>query len=1154
MSPRPANLELPKEIGPYRVLRSIARGGSGQVFEVEDPISGEHLALKLLMNRRASYARFYREYEAASRLNHPNIIRVYHFGIVDGMPWQTMELVTGTPVQPYVMRKGRPGDPRRIDEAIRLAHDIAGALHHLHRRGLIHRDLKSANLLVLPDGRIKLIDFGSTRVLDGVRLTRDGDFVGTFAYASPEQLLGQRVDGRADLYSLGILLYRLCTGKRPFEHDDPNRLARMHLHDPPPSPRQLFPSIPEALDELILALLSKRPEDRPSSGKRVARALEKIAGRPLVLPGTLELEDSANRLVGREAQQEALRGFLDREEPGSLALIAGMEGAGRTSILRAAGSDASNRGWLVYRAVLSPGKDVVSIALVLRQILDALPDPSPPSIGQARVLLDLVSKGWDLRTAARREALQKAGTILLRAATTQTERPLVLLIEGLHHARPVVLDWLRDVKRALARTKTSVQFLVAIDPVQDRGHLKVRERFEEDLWVTLDALDAHQVGLLVGALLHRRPPPPMLATRIYEASGGLPVYVEDVVRALVEEGLLQEQLSDPNRLEWAQRQDMAIPVPDQAREAVLEAYRPLPALQRRALQALAYLDEQATVREVATGLGWSPQELSPVLASLRANGWIEPGGDHPDAALRWRQNLSRQVVRKICPPDRRRIIMELISRASALTRRSLAQVELLLETEQIGEAVESAIVQAQALLAEDRPLTALNLLTPVVQKVTGHHRIPMARLARLYLLHARALVIVRPLDPELRLSLKRAASFGRGDLFAAETSVTLATLQRRIGHLDNYRRHLSEAWKQARHVDPPPTTAIEIAVELGLSNLSAGDQERASQWFERAKQTAERRPEPRMLAFAEAGFAHLRLARGELRSAEAASLAALQLFEKAYDTAGLTLALPVWSQVMRHQGRFSESIDLLTRILPSLRPRENLSPYVTLLVALAWQEVELGRLGRAQECIDELAATVSSGEMLVLRLEARLAWGRILVASDQLRQATQVLGQVCNLATTARLPLIAEHARSLLAEALWLAGKDGEARELYHRALQRVLSTGDMPTLLDLCRSRARVAGRYADPDDLFEPVRELLIREPAELARAEWLIASAQHAREQKGQDGPLWHRARNLVRDMADQLTEIDRSALRVHPWARQIRQHLDDPESVIPERDLL
>lgn len=1153
MNPTLPTEALPSKIGPYRVLQAIARGGSGQVFEVEDPHTGEHLALKLLMHERASFARFYREYEAMTRLNHPNIIRVYHFGLFGKMPWQTMELVTGTPVQPYVMRKGRPGDPHRIDEAVRLGHDIAGALHHIHRRGLIHRDLKSANLLVLPDGRIKLIDFGSARVLDGITLTREGDFVGTFAYASPEQLLGHRVDGRSDLYSLGILLYRLCTGRRPFEHEDPQTLARMHLNDPPVPPRELYPSVPEGLSALILKLLAKRPEDRPSSGKRVARALETIAGRPLVLPGTLELEESANRLVGRETQTQALRAFLELAEPGSLALLSGLEGSGRGTLIKALGNEARRNGRLVYRAVFSPGKDVIGIALVLRQVLDGLPDPTARAVGRARALLDVVSQSWDLRSPGRREALQQAGTILLRAAAAQSERSVLLLIEGLHHARPVGLEWLSEVKQALARTNSPVQVLADFDPISDRAPLTLRERFAEDLHVELPALEPHQVGLLVGALLHRRPPPPTMANRIFEASGGLPVFVEEVVRRLVDEGLLQEQGRDPNRLEWAQRQDLRIPVPTRARDAILAAYLPLPPLHRRALQALALLDDEATARDLAAGLGWFPDEVEHLLHDLRDEGWILPAKDSPDDTLVWRQRLARQVVRELCPRSRQWILRSLLSRAAILTRPTPVQVDLLVELDHIPKAVISASLQAEEHLANGRPVSALSLLEPVIQRVTGLHPVPREQLARLYLLHARALVTVRPMDPELRLSLRRATSLGRGDLFGAEVSLTLATLQRRIGHLDNYRKHLSEAWTRSQHVDGSPPIAVTIAVELGLSHLQAGELRSANRWFHEAMRAAQACAAPRMLAFAEAGLAHLRYARGELRSAEVASLAAIQFFKRVNDADGLALALPIWADVLRQQGRFSESIEMLNSVLPSFRRLENPSPYVTLLVALAWLEAEIGRLGRAQECIDELAATISAGEMLVLRLQARLARGRILVASDQLRQAAQVLGDTCNLATSARLVPLAEHARGLLAEALWLAGKSDTAREHYHRAIHRVIDLGDMPTLIDLCRSRGRVASTMIEPDDLFEPIRELLAREPAELARAEWLVASGHYLHGHNGEDQQVWRRARHLVRHLANNLTEVDRSALRVHPWARHIRQHLDDPDTVVPPAEL-
>jgi tetratricopeptide (TPR) repeat protein len=401
----------------------------------------------------------------------------------------------------------------------------------------------------------------------------------------------------------------------------------------------------------------------------------------------------------------------------------------------------------------------------------------------------------------------------------------------------------------------------------------------------------------------------------------------------------------------------------------------------------------------------------------------------------------------------------------------------------------------------------------------------------------------------LRLSLKRAQALGRGDQMAAEVELTHAVLQRRIGHLDNFRKHLGNAWNAAHHVTGDPPIAVRIALELGESHLRAGDLKSASKWFNQSTKSAQSLGDRRLSAMAEAGVARIRHARGDLRSAEAGALAAMQVFQRTVDAEGLGLALPVWADVLRHQGRFSEAIKQLSDVLPALRRQENPSPYVTVLVALANLELEVGRLGRAQECIDELAATVSTGEMLVLRLDARLAWGRILVASDQLRQAAEVLGDVCNLATSARLVTMAEHARGLLAEALWLAGKTEEARELFHRAIARVETIGDVPTLIELCRARGRVAATLVNPDALFEPIRSILSREPAELARAEWLVASALHLRASGGDDQPVWRRARQLLRELAAQLSEVDRSALRVHPWARQIRQHLDDPDTVVP-----
>ena len=211
--------EVPARIGPYRVVRPLARGGMAAVFEVEEPETGRRFAAKLLGRRGMASTRFRREYRALTRMNHPNIVRVYRFGIADGdQPYITMELLDGVPAQVHAKASGRPGSKERTAEVVRITVCIADALAYLHARGIIHRDLKSSNVLVMSDGSVKLLDFGTAHLQrGGDEITSHGEFVGTFAYASPEQLKGEEVDSRSDVYSFGVLFYRLLTGKRPFE-------------------------------------------------------------------------------------------------------------------------------------------------------------------------------------------------------------------------------------------------------------------------------------------------------------------------------------------------------------------------------------------------------------------------------------------------------------------------------------------------------------------------------------------------------------------------------------------------------------------------------------------------------------------------------------------------------------------------------------------------------------------------------------------------------------------------------------------------------------------------------------------------------------------------------------------------------------------------
>lgn len=337
----PHTIDRPSEplrfVGPYRVLRPIADGGMASVYAVQDPDDGRVYATKVLRASRHGALRFGREYRALTRMDHPDVVRVYRYGLTSaGDPYLVMEFLEGTAAQAYVKAVGKPGDPRRTAEALRIIVRVAGALEYLHGHGIIHRDLKSTNVLVLEDGRVKLLDFGTVRLVHAPEaLTDPGEFVGTFQYASPEQLTGGTIDARSDLYGLGVLAYRLLSGRRPLDGTTPTALARAHLTQAVVPLRDVVPSVPREVSDLVSWLLAKQPEHRPASARVVLDRLAPFVPREMVSLPT-------QRALVRPEQQAAIESFLDG--PPSVLLIAGPEGSGRDRLVDVAVEAAQRRG------------------------------------------------------------------------------------------------------------------------------------------------------------------------------------------------------------------------------------------------------------------------------------------------------------------------------------------------------------------------------------------------------------------------------------------------------------------------------------------------------------------------------------------------------------------------------------------------------------------------------------------------------------------------------------------------------------------------------------------------------------------------------------------------------------------------------------------
>ncbi|NMC21090.1 MAG: serine/threonine protein kinase [Thermogutta sp.] len=263
-----------QQLGPYRVVRRLGRGGMGVVFEAVHGETGEPAAVKMLSLTLAGESdfrsRFELEIEALRKLRHPNIVRLLGFGEQDGVLFYVMELVRGKSLEDE-LRSGRRFSWRETAE---IGVQICQALKHAHDRGIIHRDLKPANLLIAEDGSIKLSDFGIARLFGTQGQTGAGSVLGTIEYMAPEQADALPVGPKADLYSLGAVMYALLAGRPPFKVRSFAEILQLHRHATPDSVRLYAPQVPEELDRILQELLAKDPDRRIATASLVGRRLQ----------------------------------------------------------------------------------------------------------------------------------------------------------------------------------------------------------------------------------------------------------------------------------------------------------------------------------------------------------------------------------------------------------------------------------------------------------------------------------------------------------------------------------------------------------------------------------------------------------------------------------------------------------------------------------------------------------------------------------------------------------------------------------------------------------------------------------------------------------------------------------------------------------------
>lgn len=584
----------------------LGRGGTASVFVVRDSRDGRLSALKLLRVHGADpesvATRFRREFRALARLHHPNLLRVEEWGLHEGRPWFTMELVDGEDLRTAAARLATLPATQRWEQVRAIVVQAARALAYIHDRGLVHRDVSPGNLLLRPDGVVKLTDFGLVRDQDA-EVTTAREILGTLAYTSPEQLRGERVDGRADLYALGVVLYELLTGRKPFRAHTVQGWLNRHMQETPRPPRDVDPLVPEDLDRICVRLLAKLPTERFASAWHLLNALgdhdDERTGRSW-----------PPRVVGRTGYKAWMRDTLEEVSagrPGAARALIGPSGVGKSRLLTETAREARRLGLPIAMARCRPHDRPYGA------FSDIVAGVAPETVP------DLLRALYTDGTATpERWPVLEAFLSLLRANT-----PCVVLVDGLEHADAAtreVVGFL--VRNSLVLDSLPVAFVLS---VEGRDPSALPSGLSEAVSAqVVQPIAPAEVEELVLAMVHDEAAAEALAHRLHAETGGNPAHIADMLRALVDEGLLVEQEDGIWSLgiSACDVASSALPLPSSLRTALWERLEPLDPVSTDLARVLALHPGSLDLDTLVEASGLAEDEAMDALDDLVAKGIV----------------------------------------------------------------------------------------------------------------------------------------------------------------------------------------------------------------------------------------------------------------------------------------------------------------------------------------------------------------------------------------------------------------------------------------------------------------------------------------------------------------------------------------------------
>jgi len=647
--------------GRYEVRRFLGEGGKKKVYLVHDSLLDRDVAFSLIKTQgldETGVERIRREAQVMGRLGgHPYIVSVFDMGDEAGQPYLVSELMGGGDVEGLIEKA--PDHRPALADTLRVAEQVCQALEYAHERGIIHRDLKPGNVWLTRDGTAKLGDFGLAMSVDRTRLSVAGMIVGTVSYMPPEQALGRTPDARADLYSLGAMLYEMVTGRPPFLGDDPVAIISQHINTPPVAPSWHNPQVPKPLETLILRLLAKDPGERPANAADVRRQVASIAATATIPTSTeqLQAQEHANVLdrlaggvfVGREREMERLRQAFDESLSGrgQVVLLSGEPGIGKTRLAEELATYARMRGAQVLWGRAYEWGGAPAYWPWIQMLRDYVHERDPETLrselgSSAPVIAQIVSAvrerlpGIDNAPALEGEQgrfrLFDALTTFLRNASIH--QPLLLVFDDLHWADEPSLLLLQFAVRELGAARV---LLVGTyrDVEVGRSHPLVRTlaelarvpRTERIILRGLQAVEvARYLELTAGTPVDAR-----VSAAVYQETDGNPFFVTEVVRLLATE----------DRLEPARNETWSVDLPQGVREVVGRRLDRLSATTNDVLSVAAAIGREFSLPILERVAGLSTDDVLDALDEASAARIVEEGQG------RDRYRFSQELVQEI---------------------------------------------------------------------------------------------------------------------------------------------------------------------------------------------------------------------------------------------------------------------------------------------------------------------------------------------------------------------------------------------------------------------------------------------------------------------------------------------------------------------------